>query len=79
MSIVARAKGGLGNRMRFIAAYFALNQRLSMEIKVLWMNNYELNCIYDSLFLSLEGIMVTDMTYFSKLNKIGLFFKSKQY
>ena len=72
MSIVVRANGGLGNRMRVLAACLALCQKLGREIEVLWINNYELNCDYENLFLPLEGIVVTNMNYIPKWNKIGL-------
>ena len=72
MSIVVRANGGLGNRMRVLAACIALSQKLSKEVEVLWVNNYELNCDYANLFLPLEGIRVTHKTYIPKWNKIGL-------
>ncbi len=72
MSIVVRANGGLGNRMRVLAACLALRMRLGREVEVLWINNYELNCDFDNLFLPIEGVVVTHMAYIPKWNKIGL-------
>jgi hypothetical protein len=42
--------GGLGNRMRAIASALWLKNELDGELKVIWKENYELNCPYTGLF-----------------------------
>lgn len=78
MSIVVKANGGLGNRMRVLASCVALSQRLRKEVEVIWVNNYELNCDYDRLFLPMEGVTVTVKSYIPKWNKIGLSLRAKK-
>jgi len=78
MSIVVKANGGLGNRMRVIASCIALSQRLRREVEVLWVNSYELNCDFNKLFLPVSGVSVTQMSYLPKWNKVGLSLRAKK-
>lgn len=77
MSIVVKANGGLGNRMRVLASCIALSQRLRKEVEVLWVNNYELNCPFDRLFMPIEGLRVHTKSYIPKWNKVGLSLRAK--
>ena len=70
MKIVVKVRGGLGNRMRVIASCLALHKRLRETIDVLWINDGELNCPFERLFLPLEGVNIINIPYIQKWNKI---------
>lgn len=78
MSIVVKANGGLGNRMRVLASCIALSQRLRREVEVLWVNNYELNCDYEKLFLPVQGLIISNNMYIPKWNKVSLSLRAKK-
>ncbi|PCJ66548.1 MAG: hypothetical protein COA58_07145 [Bacteroidetes bacterium] len=77
MGIVVKANGGLGNRMRVLASCIALHERLREEVEVLWVNNEELNCPYNQLFLPISGLKIKDVKYIPKWNRLGLKLRKK--
>jgi hypothetical protein len=71
MKIVVKANGGLGNRMRVLASCIALSQRLRQKVEVIWINNKELNCSFDSLFFEVDNIIIREEKYIPRWNKLG--------
>lgn len=72
MKIVVKANGGLGNRMRVLSSCIALGHIVRAEVEVLWVNNQELNCDFNQLFLPVIGLSVTQKKVIPSWNKIAL-------
>jgi|SaaInl5LU_22_DNA_1037371.scaffolds.fasta_scaffold00234_5 hypothetical protein len=70
-SIVVKANGGLGNKMRVLTSCVALAKKMKQEVTVLWVNNYELNCSYFDLFEPIPELRIIELKYIPWWNKLG--------
>jgi len=59
--------GGLCNRMRTIASFYALAQEMGDELTVVWLRDEGMNCPAARLFSLPEGVKLVEGPYVSKL------------
>ncbi len=50
--------GGLANRMRVIRSGISLAQKYNLKLKIYWIKRDELNCGFEDLFQSIDGVTV---------------------
>lgn len=76
--IIIQPSGGLCNRIRVINSAYKLAQERGDELTVLWLNNAELNCPFESLFQPVSEIKIINIYSNFNLQKLYLQFSANQ-
>jgi hypothetical protein len=71
--IIIQPSGGLCNRIRVINSAYELAKRRGDKLTVLWLNNAELNCPFESLFQPVTEITIINI--YSNFNLKKLFYQ----
>lgn len=71
--IIIQPSGGLCNRIRVINSAYELAKKRGDKLTVLWLNNAELNCPFESLFQPVTEIKIINI--YSNFNLKKLFFQ----
>lgn len=71
--IIIQPSGGLCNRIRVINSAYELAKKRGDKLTVLWLNNAELNCPFESLFAPVTEIKIINI--FSNMNLKKIFFQ----
>lgn len=64
--IIIQPSGGLCNRIRVINSAYELAKKRKDKLTVLWLNNNELNCPFESLFMPVKELNIINI--YSNLN-----------
>lgn len=64
--IIIQPSGGLCNRIRVINSAYELAKKRKDKLTVLWLNNNELNCPFESLFMPVKELNILNI--YSNLN-----------
>jgi hypothetical protein len=76
--IIIQPSGGLCNRIRVINSAYELAKKRGDELTVLWLNNAELNCPFESLFQPVSEIKIINIYSNFNLQKLYLQFSANQ-
>ncbi|MFA9376708.1 MAG: hypothetical protein ACERKZ_08135 [Lachnotalea sp.] len=76
--IIIQPSGGLCNRIRVINSAYKLAQKRGDKLTVLWLNNAELNCPFESLFQPVTDIKIINIYSNFSLKKLFLQFTANQ-
>ncbi|OYP56737.1 hypothetical protein CG709_01140 [Lachnotalea glycerini] len=76
--IIIQPSGGLCNRIRVINSAYELAKKRNDNLTVLWLNNAELNCPFESLFQSVSEIKIINIYSNLNLRKLFLQFSANQ-
>lgn len=58
--IIIEPFGGLANRLRVLTSAMDLSDKTNQKIKMIWVENSDLNCGFLDLFLPLDDLEVTN-------------------
>ncbi len=76
--IIIQPSGGLCNRIRVINSAYELAKKRGDKLTVLWLNNAELNCPFESLFAPVNEIKIINIYSNMNLKKLFLQLSSQQ-
>lgn len=76
--IIIQPSGGLCNRIRVINSAYELAKKRQDKLTVLWLNNAELNCPFESLFEPVTEIRIINIYSNLNLKKLLLQFGANQ-
>lgn len=76
--IIIQPSGGLCNRIRVINSAYELAKKRGDKLTVLWLNNAELNCPFESLFQPVTEIKIINIYSNLNLKKLFLQFSASQ-
>lgn len=76
--IIIQPSGGLCNRIRVINSAYEIAKKRGDKLTVLWLNNAELNCPFESLFQPVTDIKIINIYSNFNIKKLFLQFSANQ-